>query len=63
MTIRQGIEILIESVILYFTVDFPFRRRKYIEPSLIAHNMNWFTNCSWVDRLIAFKQVDHYTVK
>lgn len=63
MTIKQGIKVLFEMVILYFTIDFPFRRRKHIEPSLIAHNMNWFTNCTWIDQLIAFKQIDYYTVK
>lgn len=29
-------------------------------PSLIAHNIHWFTNCSWCDQLIAFKQIDRY---
>lgn len=63
MTIKEGINVLIESVILYFTEDFPFRRRKNIEPSLIAYNIDWFSNCTWIDQLIAFKQIDQYTVK
>lgn len=31
-----------------------------LAPSLIAHNMFWFTNCSWCEQLIAFKQIDRY---
>jgi len=30
------------------------------EPSLLALNVDWFTNCNWRDQLIAFKQIDIY---
>lgn len=62
MTIQQGLQRMVESVILYFTEDFPFRKRKKATPSLLAMNMNWFTNCGWTEQLIAFKQIDQYTV-
>ncbi len=29
-------------------------------PTLIAYNVFWFTNCSWCDQLIAFKQIDRF---
>jgi len=61
MTIQQGIQIIIEKIILAFTEDFPFRRRKKVNPSYLAVNMDWFTNCSWIEQLIAFKQIDRYT--
>lgn len=63
MTIKEGMLRFVESIILYFTVDFPFRKRKKIEPSLLALNIDWFTNCTWTEQLIAFKQISHYTVK
>jgi len=30
------------------------------ELSLLALNIDWFTHCSWIDQLIAFKQLDIY---
>ncbi len=63
MTIRQGINLIFEAVILFFTEDFPFRRRKRVEPSLVTHNMIWFNNCTWVDQLIAFDRIHQYTIK
>jgi hypothetical protein len=62
MTIKQGLHRIGESIILYFTEDFPFRKRKKYNVSLLAHNMHWFTNCNWMQQLIAFKQIDRYTV-
>lgn len=32
-------------------------------PSLIAHNIIWFTNSEWMDRLIAYKQLELWTIK
>jgi len=28
--------------------------------SLLAHNVDWFTNCNWREQIIAFKQLDIY---
>jgi len=61
MTTKQATLIIIEKIILAFTEDFPFRRRKKFKPSYLAVNMDWFTNCSWIEQLIAFKQIDRYT--
>lgn len=62
MTTKQSLQRIGEMIILYFTEDFPFRKRKKYNISLLAHNMNWFTNCSWTEQMIAFKQIDRYTV-
>jgi hypothetical protein len=61
MTIKQGLHRIGEMIVLYFTEDFPFRKRKKYKVSLLAHNIDWFTNCSWTEQLIAFKQIDRYT--
>jgi hypothetical protein len=31
-----------------------------VKPTLLAYNVDWFTNCSWVEQLESFKQLDHY---
>lgn len=35
-------------------------RQPLSEPSLLALNVDWFTNCNWIEQLIAFKQMDIY---
>lgn len=35
-------------------------RKPMPEPSLLALNIDWFTNCNWREQLIAFKQIDIY---
>lgn len=30
-------------------------------PTLLAHNIEWFTNSEWIERLVAFKHVNDYT--
>ena len=37
-----------------------FKRSK-VKPSLIASNIDWCTNSTWMDRLIAYKQLDLWT--
>lgn len=37
-----------------------FRNRKN---SLLSDNIIWFTNCSWIDQLIAFDQISLYYYK
>jgi hypothetical protein len=32
-------------------------------PSLIAYNVYWCTNSEWLDRLIAYKQLEFWTYK
>ncbi len=29
-------------------------------PSLLSHNIVWFTNCNWISQLEAFKQTSLY---
>jgi hypothetical protein len=60
MTIKEGLYQIRESVILYLTVDFPFCKRKKIEPSLLAINIDWFTNCNWREQMNAFGQFGNY---
>lgn len=45
---------LIENFWRYIT------RKPEPKPSLLALNLNWFTNCNWLEQLIAFKQIDSY---
>lgn len=63
MTIQQGIRILLEEAILFLTIDFPFRKRKKVKPTLLALNIDWFTNCNWREQLVAFKQMELYSAK
>ena len=35
--------------------------RKKSTPSLIAANMFWCTNSEWMDRLVAYKQLELWT--
>lgn len=35
-------------------------RQPQPKPTLLALNINWFTNCNWREQLIAFKQIDIY---
>lgn len=31
--------------------------------SLLAFNVDWFTNSTWIERLIAYKQISKFIVK
>jgi hypothetical protein len=35
--------------------------RKKTEPSLLAANIDWCTNCGWMDRLVSYKQLELWT--
>lgn len=37
--------------------------RKKVSPSLVVQNVLWCTDSSWMDRLIAYKQLDLWTDK
>lgn len=30
------------------------------KPTLLALNIDWFNNCTWIDQLISFKQIERY---
>jgi len=51
---------LVMEMLILSIVEFPYFRKK-VEPSLLAVNVDWFTNCSWIEQLLAFKQIDQYT--
>jgi hypothetical protein len=36
-----------------------FFKRK-VTPSLLCYNIDWFTNCGWVEQLIAFDRISYY---
>ena len=35
--------------------------RKKPQPSLLTSNINWCTNSGWMDRLVAYKQLELWT--
>jgi hypothetical protein len=35
-------------------------RKPKPQPSLLTYNVDWFTNCTWIEQIIAFKQLDIY---
>lgn len=37
--------------------------KKVKNPSLLAYNIVWFTNCSWLQQIIAFDQLFLYSYK
>jgi hypothetical protein len=39
------------------------RKYRHESPSLLAHNMVWFTNCSWLEQTTSFKQLSGYYSK
>jgi len=55
---KHYLYLLTEALILAIA-EFPYVHKK-ITPSLLALNIDWFTNCSWLSQLIAFKQIDAY---
>lgn len=38
-------------------------KTKPVEPSYLAYNIIWFTNCSWLEQIWAYKQIDTYLDK
>jgi hypothetical protein len=36
--------------------------RKKTQPSLLAININWCTHSEWMDRLVAYKQLNLWTL-
>ncbi len=48
------------KTVIFSIVECRLFRRKASNPSLLALNIDWFTNCTWVDQLISFQQIDRY---
>ena len=38
-----------------------FIKRTKTKPSLIVDNINWCTRSGWIDRLVAYKQLELWT--
>jgi hypothetical protein len=38
-----------------------FFKRTKTEPSLVVNNINWCTRSGWMDRLVAYKQLELWT--
>lgn len=47
----------IESVAIWLDNVLP---KSKIQPTLLGLNIVWFTECTWVDQLISFQQIDRY---
>lgn len=60
---KKSIYLTLELIILSLFDNKIFIKEKRNKPSLLALNVEWFTNCSWTEQLIAFKQMDLYTCK
>ena len=54
------IDTMFEAVQQFKQLHCLVTRKSKPEPSLLALNVDWFTNCNWRDQLIAFKQIDIY---
>jgi len=61
---KKSLQTYIESAIVYLVENPLLFRYKKTQPSLLALNVSWFTNCGWIEQLTAFKQIDiYYTFK
>jgi CRISPR/Cas system type I-B associated protein Csh2 (Cas7 group RAMP superfamily) len=49
---------IVESLYHLINDYLPFKKKP--KPSLLAMNIVWFTHCSWLEQLIAFKQISRY---
>lgn len=52
-----------EIIFVYLFANKLFIKEKRIKPSLLSFNVVWFTYCSWIDQLLAFKHIERYNVK
>lgn len=43
-----------------FAVEGILCRKKKTTPSYLAHNIAWFTNCSWLEQISAFDQLSEW---
>jgi hypothetical protein len=48
----------VKQIVEALEEDLKFSKPK---PSLLAHNMIWFTDCSWLSQIESNKQIQHYT--
>lgn len=58
---RLFADMVIETVEAYYRLRNMFRKKP--EPSLIAFNVFWCTDSEWMDRLVAYRQLELWTDK
>ena len=58
---RMFCDMVIETVEAYYRLRNMFRKKS--KPSLIATNVFWCTDSEWMDRLIAYRQLELWTDK
>lgn len=56
----QLVSLIVEMLYVSLFDNKLFIKAKRNKPSLLGHNVAWFTNCSWVEQLIAFDQISFY---
>jgi hypothetical protein len=56
---KEAIIIILQDT-LYGIIDWlkSYKRKK--NPSLLAYNIDWFTNCTWLEQIQAYKQIYLY---
>jgi len=55
----EAIIIMFQDIILAL-IDTIKHYKRQQQPSLLAYNIDWFTNCSWLEQIYSFKQLDKY---
>lgn len=58
---RLFCDMVIEIVEAYYRLRNMFRKKP--KPSLIASNVFWCTDSEWMDRLVAYRQLELWTDK
>lgn len=56
---RMFADAVLEAIEAYYRLRNAFRKKP--DPSLIASNVFWCTNSEWMDRLIAYRQLELWT--
>ena len=56
---KEEIVIIFQDFILSIVDTYKHYKHKP-KPSLLAYNIDWFTNCTWVEQLYSFKQINEY---
>ena len=58
---RMFCDVVIEAIEAYYRLRNMFRKKP--KPSLIASNVFWCTDSEWMDRLVAYRQLELWTDK
>lgn len=55
------VDLLLDVVEYFEHIINRIKRVPRLQPTLLAHNIEWFTYSGWIERLVAFKRVNDYT--